>query len=192
MVGTLVYVTGVPGAGKSSVRRELRRRGLVALGTDEDEIGAFFGPDGEPVAPQDVIDSPPWRRQHQWRAVPARLDAAVARAGPVDIAYICGSVANEHEIWDRFDLVIGLVVDDATLEQRLLTRTDNDFGKHPDELALALHWNKTYATDAPGWGVMTIDATQPLASIVDHIVDLSRTIRDRNDERTTAPPTAEQ
>lgn len=187
-----MYVTGVPGAGKSSVRRELRRRGLVALGTDEDDIGRFFGPNGEPVAPQHVIDSAPWRRQHQWRAVPARLDAAIERAGSVDVAYVCGSVANEHEIWDRFDLVIGLVVDDATLEQRLLTRHGNNFGKHPDEFALALRWNKTYATDAPGWGVVTIDATQPISSVVDHIADLSRTIRDRNDEQTTAPPMAEQ
>ena len=139
MVGALVYVTGVPGVGKSAVRRELRRRGLVALGVDEDEIGAFFGPDGEPVAPQDVIDSPPWRRRHQWRAVPARLDAAVASAGPVHIAYVCGSVANEHEIWNRFDLVIGLVVDDATLKQRLRTRSTTTSGS----TRTSLRWRST-------------------------------------------------
>lgn len=171
MAAALVYVTGVPGTGKSAVRRELRRRGLVALGTDEDGVGGFFGPDGRLVPPDDVIDSAEWRRRHVWRVVPDRLDAA--RADNARVVYICGSVANEREIWDHFELVIGLIVDDATLRHRLSRRTDNTFGKDPDELALVIGWNQSYAADAPGWGVVTVDATQPLTVVVDEITALA-------------------
>lgn len=171
MAAALVYVTGVPGTGKSAVRRELRRRGHVALGTDEDGLGAFFNGHGLPVPPADVIDSAGWRSGHVWRAVPGRLDAAREHAARV--VYICGSVANEPEVWDRFARVIGLVVDDDTLRRRLLTRTNNTFGKDPDELALVVGWNQNYAADAPGWGVVTVDATQPLAAVVDQIIALT-------------------
>lgn len=40
-MSSVVYVTGVPGAGKSTIRGELRRLGKAALGVDEDHIGAF-------------------------------------------------------------------------------------------------------------------------------------------------------
>jgi len=42
---------------------------------------------------------------------------------------------------DLFDLVVCLVVDNETLRDRLLTRTTNVFGKHPEELAAALECN---------------------------------------------------
>ncbi len=174
VAAALVYVTGVPGAGKSAVRRELRRRGHIALGTDEDGLGAFFDRHGRPVPPADVIDSAAWRSRHVWRLVPASLDAA--RERDTQVVYICGSVANDREVWDHFARVIGLVVDEATLRYRLMTRTDNAFGKDPDELALVLGWNQNYAADAPGWGVVTVDATQALAVVVDEIIALTEDI----------------
>ena len=53
-------------------------------------------------------------------------------------AFLCGSVENEVDVWDLFDLVVCLVADNDTIRERLQTRTTNSFGKHPDELAAAL------------------------------------------------------
>jgi ribose 1,5-bisphosphokinase PhnN len=172
LMASLVYVTGVPGAGKSSVRRELIRRGRAALGTDEDGLAAFYRADGSEVPSHEVIDSAEWRLDHIWRLMVARLDELVERQD-VDPIYVCGSVANEGEVWDRFAVVIGLVVDDATLRDRLANRSGNSFGKSGDELALALGWNRTYAMDAASWGVVTVDATGPLEAVVDEVLDIA-------------------
>lgn len=39
---SLIYVTGIPGSGKTTVRNELRRRGYQAFGTDEDQLAFFY------------------------------------------------------------------------------------------------------------------------------------------------------
>jgi predicted ATPase len=39
---TLVFVTGISGAGKSAVLPELRRRGYLAYSTDEDRLCRWF------------------------------------------------------------------------------------------------------------------------------------------------------
>lgn len=96
-----VYVTGVPGAAKSSVRRELQRRGHVASGADEDGLGAFFREDGSEIDPEDVVDSAEWRGEHVWRLVPSRL-TEVAEQLDASRVFVCGSVANEADVWHHF------------------------------------------------------------------------------------------
>ena len=38
----LIWITGISGSGKSAVRRELRDRGYVAFGTDEDDLAHWI------------------------------------------------------------------------------------------------------------------------------------------------------
>ncbi len=169
MANDLIYVCGVPGSGKSAVRRELRRRRQSAFGTDEDGIAAFFGRDGTTIERVDVVDTAEWRRQHTWRIVPQRLDELTA-SGADERIFICGSVANEADVWDRFTVVIALVVDDETIRTRLAARTGNNFGKSADELALALGWNRSFVQDVASTGAVLIDATRPLEIVVDDVL----------------------
>ena len=161
----------VPGAGKSAVRRELRRRGIDAVGTDEDGIAAFFDFGGHQVDPVDVVDSAAWRSLHTWRIVPERLHELVepSKARPV---FVCGSAAVEGDVWSLFRLVIGLVVDDDTLRRRLATRTGNNYGKAPTELELAIGWNQTFVTDFESYGAILLDATQPVTTVVDQLLEI--------------------
>ncbi len=92
--------------------------------------------------------------------VPAR-DATV---------FLAGSVPNELDVWDLFDAVICLVVDDATLAHRLATRTGNDFGKTPAVRDAVLGWNATAALDYRRFGATIIDATRPLEVVVEEVL----------------------
>ena len=69
-----------------------------------------------------------------------------------------------------FTKVFTLVIDDATLKHRLLTRENNMFGKHPLELAQQLDWSKRTIQYARQRGTVVIDAGKPLAEVVDEIV----------------------
>jgi hypothetical protein len=86
---------------------------------------------------------------------------------------LCGSAANEAEFWHHFALVIGLTIDESTLRSRLMYRDGNNGGKSDDELALAVGWNATYATEADKWGIVRVDATAPLTAVVDRIIALA-------------------
>lgn len=167
-MASFVYVTGVPGVGKSTVLRELRRIGHGAIGIDEDGIGAFFRSDGTIVLPDDVVDSPQWRAKHKWRIVPDRLDEHDERyPGRV---FVCGSAANEADVWPKFTTVVALIVDESTVRDRLGNRAGNNFGKSEDELELALRWHRTYENDMRCTKAILLNAKRPVADIVEELL----------------------
>lgn len=81
---------------------------------------------------------------------------------------------NEPDVRDLFDRVVCLVIDEDTLRHRLATRTNNTFGRHPEELAAALMWNPRMRAIYKGHGATIIDASKPPAEVVDHVIDAAR------------------
>lgn len=164
----LIYVTGISGSGKTTVRNELRRRGYQAFGTDE----VYNNQTGEPLK-QSVpvtIRTPAWRSKHSWKAARAEVEKLQENVKDEPV-FLCGAVANdETELWDLFDTVIALTINEETLRHRITTRTNDDFGKSPHEFELLLNWQKTAREDYQKLGAIIIDATQPVEVVVDAIL----------------------
>lgn len=169
---SLIYVTGVPGAGKSAVRRELRRLGHVAVGTDEDGLASFFDAADRMVPATRVVDSAAWRSEHTWRIVPSRLDDLVGMVQDQRV-FVCGSAANEGEVWDRFAAVVALIVDEATVHARLESRTGNNFGKSVDERAKVIGWLQGYEENFGGYGALIVDARPPIGEVATAILAMT-------------------
>ncbi|MFJ8942993.1 AAA family ATPase [Streptomyces sp. NPDC102395] len=168
---TLVWVTGNSGTGKSTVCGRLRERGHVALDADEDGFSRWTDrADGK------VVTDPPhpvprgWLDRYGWVIVRERVETLVdeSRSG---VAFLCGSAENEADVLDLFDLIVCLVIDEATLRHRLATRTTNPFGQHPEELAAALKWNPRMRPMYESRGATIIDACKPVTEVVDSVVD---------------------
>ena len=85
-------------------------------------------------------------------------------------AFLCGSVENEVDVRDLFDLVVCLVADNETLRDRLETRTTNAFGKHPEELVAALGWNDGVESTYRRLGARIIDGRRPPPEVADAIL----------------------
>jgi hypothetical protein len=83
--------------------------------------------------------------------------------------FLCGVAAGDAEAWEYFDLVCALVIDVATIKQRIDLRTDA-FGKQSGELAQILNWNLGYEDAYRRFGAVIVDATQPLSAVVDSIL----------------------
>ena len=151
-------VEGVSGTGKTSVCRELARRGFEAVNGDTDL--AYQG-DPRTGEPTDTAR----HENHLWD--PARVRALVADGGE-PATFFCGGSRNFPDHIDLFDEVFVLDVDVETLQRRLDQRSPGEWGSAPSERELVLRLHRT-REDVPRVGVV-VDATRPLAEVVDTIL----------------------
>jgi hypothetical protein len=173
----LVLVTGISGSGKSAVRVELQQRGHDAHDMDLDGNAAWVHrASGALASLSDVADpsirSSPWLEEHEWRLVPSRVEELARRAAD-HTAFLCGLASNQDDVSYLFSRVICLAVDEETLRTRLASRTGNDFGKSEHELAAVLVWREPVQDGYRRSGAVMVDATLPLAEVVDAVVAAS-------------------
>jgi thymidylate kinase len=150
-------VEGLSGAGKSSVYEELIRRGYKAVSTDRAwKVHA----DPDTSLPGRPIHSM-WDQQ---KAV-SELESPEP-----EVMFVCGSSRNRDRFLPYFTKIFNLRIDDETMRRRLRERTNNDFGKQPEELELMLRLNRS---DEKPAGAKDVDATQPLDQVVDELLRLA-------------------
>ncbi|WP_203984384.1 hypothetical protein [Sphaerisporangium rufum] len=187
---TLVWVTGNSGAGKSTVCGTLRGRGHLALDADDDGFSRWID-----RTTGEVVTDPPypvpagWLDRYGWMIVRERVEA-LAEESRHRTAFLCGSVENEEEVRDLFDLIVCLVIEEDTLRHRLATRTTNPFGRHPEELAAALKWNPLTRAIYEDLGATIIDASRAVDEVVDEVIGAARRPTgpsDRRGHRGTGP-----
>jgi hypothetical protein len=158
-------VEGVSGTGKTSVCNELRRRGFRAVNGDTDL--AYQGDPATGVPTDDV----PSHWHHLWDV--DRVRALVADRSE-RFTFFCGGSRNFSTFQHLFDGVFVLEVDPDTLNHRLDERPEDEFGARQPERDLILRLHRT-REDTPENG-MPIDATAPLADVVDEILRQARAI----------------
>ncbi|WP_439380468.1 hypothetical protein [Amycolatopsis lexingtonensis] len=174
----LVWVTGNSGAGKSAVCALLKRRGEHAVDADWEGYNHWVDrTTGQVVAdPPDPVPAG-WLDRFGWQTRRAEVEALAAKARD-GIAFFCGSTENDGEVRDLFDLVVCLVLDDDTLRDRLLSRTSNSFGKHPEELAAALDANAGAEAAYRRLGAtVVVDGRRPLPEVADAILAAAARLR---------------
>lgn len=166
----LVWVTGNSGVGKSTVCALLRSRGELAIDADWEGYNHWV----DRTSGQVVVDPPDpvpagWLDRFGWKIIRAEVEALAERARD-RTAFLCGSAENEDDVLDLFDHVVCVVVDSDTLRDRLLTRTNNSFGRHPEELAAAMECNDATESTYRNLGATIIDGRRPLAEVADAVL----------------------
>ncbi len=165
-------VEGLSGAGKSSVYEELIRRGYKAISTDRAwkyRADPDTGP-GRPIH----YDNSMWDRQ---KAV-GELESPEP-----EVLFVCGSSRNRDRFLPYFTKIFNLRIDDDTMRHRLRERTNNEFGKQPEEVELMLRLNRS---DEKPAGAIDLDGTQPLDQMVDELLRLAN-CRTVNSDSTLTP-----
>jgi gluconate kinase len=160
-------VEGLSGTGKSSVYEELIRRGYKAISTDR--AWAYH-------ADPDTGLRGGFRLWDQQRAV-GELESAEP-----EVLFVCGSSRNRDRFLPYFTKIFNLRIDDDTMRRRLQERTNNEFGKRPEEVELMLTLNRS---DEKPVGAIDVDATQPLRQVVDELLRLANCGTVASDSRLT-------
>ena len=153
-------VDGLSAAGKSAVYEELIRRGFNAISTDR----AWKRPaDSDAALPGRPVqhESSSWDRQKAVRELESQEP---------EVLFVCGSSRNRDRFLRYFTGIFNLRIDDDTMRRRLEERTNNDFGKQPEEVELMLRLNRS---DEKPAGAIDVDATRPLDQVVDELLRLA-------------------
>ena len=158
-------IEGVSGTGKTSVCKELQRRGYYAINGDREL--AYQG-DPETGKPIDGFA----HEHHIWHV--DKVKALVANQDEA-VTFFCGGSRNFSKFVGFFDGVFVLEVDLDTLNRRLDERPEDEWGGRQTERELIARLHQT-KEDIPRNGVL-IDATAPIARVVDEIVRQSEANR---------------
>ena len=150
-------IEGVSGTGKTAVCHELRRRGYAAINGDRE-----LAYQGDPATGERTEG-----RSHDHHIWDVEKVRRLAANQDDEVTFFCGGSRNFQRFIDLFDEIFILDVDVETLNERLDSR-DDDWGKSERERALILRLHAT-KEDTPKGGVV-VDATQPLAGVVDEIL----------------------
>jgi broad-specificity NMP kinase len=162
-------IEGLSGTGKTSVCNELQRRGYQVIHGDREL--AYQG-DLETGEPTNSLA----HEHHIWRV--DKVEALVANQDEA-VTFFCGGSRNFARFIHLFDGVFVLEADLDTLNRRLDERPDSEWGGGKPverELIARLHRTKE---DIPKNGIL-IDATAPIAHVVDDIIRKAKQIDSRS------------
>ena len=121
-----VLITGMSGVGKSTVIAALAARGFRAVDTDYGGYSELVGvPADEPTGLEPGQD---W----VWRE--DRIQALLA-ADDAEVLFVSGTSPNQGRFYPQFDHIILLSAPAKVIVERLAARTNNPYGKRPEEVA---------------------------------------------------------
>jgi hypothetical protein len=149
------------------VAEELQKRGYTIYDTDGmADITSFYDVRSgaklreHPPSPIDFS-------RYAWRWDVKALKRLLHKNQPVFVVAITANTADNLHLFDK---VFVLNPDVETLRHRILARTNNSFGKHPDELARTLKHHEGSDRFWRSKGAIIIDANQPLDGVVEEIL----------------------
>lgn len=156
-----VLLTGMSGTGKSTVIQELAARGYKAVDTDDDGLSELVTvPDDEPTG----LD-----RGHDWIWREDRIQDVLA-AADADVLFLSGCAPNQGKFYPQLDHIILLTAPADVIVERLATRTNNPYGKRPEEIARVLGLLQTIEPMVRGSADCVIDTSIPLNDVVAEVL----------------------
>ena len=151
----LIYITGPTGSGKSTICEELRAKGFSAYDTDEKEMRTLQFIDDRQLL---VLDEKVIRKIY-----------SISESKPT---FICGTSPNDLDFRELFAKIIVLTIEEAEQQSRIISRTNNSYGKEPHQLANALKWRSIQIEKYKSVGAIAINASQPIDKTVSQILSI--------------------
>ncbi len=159
-----VLLTGISGVGKSTVIGELASRGYRALDTDYGGLSELVGvPDDQLTGPGPGLDWV-WREDRIQELLSADYAGAL---------FLGGTSPNQGKFYPQFDHVVLLTAPARVIVERLAARTNNPYGKRPEEVARTLELLRTVEPMLRRSAGHVVDTDVPLAVVVAKVLRLA-------------------
>ncbi|HEV2413070.1 MAG TPA: AAA family ATPase [Candidatus Saccharimonadales bacterium] len=166
-------ILGPAGSGKTTVGRELKRRGFHV--TDLDFVDRLI--DWTDLrSSRQIAKVPEHPYQHDWALSHRRvwdtdkMKELLAEVGN-EIAFFCGGAENDRDFFGSFERCFGLHVDDETLTKRLRQRNPNRWSDGSKELQKLLAWNQRFQEFCRRHRVILIDSSPQPEAVADTVLN---------------------
>jgi len=125
-------ITGMAGAGKSTSRVELEKRGFEVLNLDPYPNLAYWGTDDGEAAEGKKWDDPKWLRINYWRWRADTLRSIILNHDSRIPLFLDGRARNQEEFFGWFSSISLLRISEATMRARLNHQSrGHSFGQDP-------------------------------------------------------------
>jgi cytidylate kinase len=168
----LIYITGVAGSGKSTLREELTRIGYQAQDADE-AFCAWFDEDGYQVPTLPLPErTPEWYATHSYRLLPERV-SEFAHQCDGTVGFLLGIASNTVELSSQFAANFYLTADASIILERLRGRDGAAYATRFAAFSSVQEWQTTGGEN--GWvkqGYTPIDSSRAPADIAATLLTL--------------------
>ncbi|MEU1727143.1 AAA family ATPase [Nonomuraea sp. NPDC005692] len=154
-----ILVTGMSGTGKSTALEMLAARGHRAVDTDSDQWSHW-------VTLSDGSTDWVWRE-------PAIIDLLTNHGEGA--LFVAGCKSNQGRFYPHFDHVVLLSAPAEVMLARIATRTNNPFGKRPEEREAVLRALADVEPLLRATSTLEIDASAPIDKVVQQLEELAQT-----------------
>ncbi len=165
------YITGVAGTGKSTVSKELNRRGVASFDIDVvPGLCHWVNKQTKEHAEYPTQVEKVWIENHEWICDKEKLRQYMDTFK--DTVVVVGVCFNQKEYLDIFDKIFFLKCSESSLRHRLNTREENDFGKDPVQQEAVMEWHrdKSFEDKLVKRGAIPIDSEGTVAEVADRII----------------------
>ncbi len=177
-----LLLTGMAGAGKSTVGQILADRGYNTVNLDPYQLNhwspklCYWGTDSGIATAQRRWDDAEWLQEHYWRWRPEVMRKVILGHDSEEPLILVGRARNETDFYGYFNKVILLGITREVMDKRLDNRegdTSHTFGQHPvtrEFLAASL---SSFETRAIAAGAVLLDTTtQAPTQVADRVEQL--------------------
>ena len=168
----LIIFGGLPGTGKTTISKELQKRGFRAISIDETEnLCSWVHQETGKKSSKEVELNPEFVNEHDWICDVELLKKLMDKG--TDVVFVLGRAGNQDDFLHLFDKIILLQCSPETFCKRIEERTDNDFGKHLEIRKQILGRYKAYAEKMLAKDAISIDTERPVDEVVRKILELT-------------------
>jgi dephospho-CoA kinase len=164
-------ITGVAGTGKSTLAKNLSKRGYAAYDTEEGFSYYIDKRTGERCA-YPKTPTPQWYETHE-RVFDEKILMNLFKRHVNEPLFIASITANQAKYYPQFDKIFLLTAPDDVITHRLGTRTNNYFGRHPLDLQRVIGRHQQFDDELKALGAVVIDSTKPIEQVAEEIIRLA-------------------